>query len=248
MTNASIPLVRIDAVIHVGSLKPCDRTTRSSLEGPCLSVSLDPEAWGAIARVAGPHWLFERPGALWLDACALDDAQRRAIADWAVDAGFAARTTAWRAWSWDGKSDDWRYSLHDSEGEAADEADDPDDLGLAPDEMQAPSETGAPVEPVQVLRLTDAGMDRLECWHDPRLGEDGAAILWAMEVGAAQTPDLVGIWWNEFDDPLSLSCPRGGILPARLGQFDVSGPLGRRPPEAFFRAQGPAGVADMPER
>ncbi|MCW3782988.1 hypothetical protein [Defluviimonas salinarum] len=222
--------LRLGEVLHVGSLDPASRTARASLEGPCLSVSVDPEDWGHIARVSGPTWTLVRPGALWLDACGLGDAEKARIRDWAKTAGLAEETTAWRAWQYDDEADDWRYMTLPTREAAEAECQDMDPDGV-------PSDNGELVEPVAALRLTQAAMARLERWHDPLDGEAGALILYAMEVLEPDHPDLVGIWWNEIHDPLSLSCPRGGVLPARLDEFDIRDEYGNLPP--FRREEDP---------
>lgn len=217
-----ILMLRMDEVIHVGTLDPETRTSRASLEGPCLSVSLDPDAWSSIARTAGPEWLLTRPGALWLDACALSDDQLSLISEWAIEEGFLERCDIWRAWHYDGESDDWGFSRHNTKEEAGYEVEG-DDTG------QAPTDDGEPVDVEAGLRLTDAGMERLERWGDRLDGLDGAIILYAMDL-ADRNPDLCGIWWNEDDNPLSLSCPRGGILPSRIYEFEAfSADFGRKP-------------------
>lgn len=209
-----LPLIAIDTVWHVGSLEPESRTARASLEGPCLSVSVDPEDWGMIARIAGDTWTLERPGALWVDACNLSDLQEAALMDWATGAGLALAAPLWRAWHFDDEADDWRYmafttrdsALYELDGDAAEEG---------------PADDGTRLDCVQGHVLTDAAMAQLERWHDPMDALYGAVILFAMSRPVDVAPDLVGVWWSEEHDPLSLSCPRGGILPGRLAGFTV---------------------------
>ncbi|WP_408903414.1 hypothetical protein [Methylobacterium radiotolerans] len=56
-----VPIIELGRVHHVGSLDPArwGSLHRSSQEGPCLSVSLCPDAWTGIARLGGcdPHTL-----------------------------------------------------------------------------------------------------------------------------------------------------------------------------------------------
>jgi hypothetical protein len=233
MEIRDLPFVRIDEVFHVGSLDPEDRgASRASLEGPCLSVSVHPEEWGAIARTSGPTWTLERPGALWLQASDLDDAQRQAMIDWAVDSGHARRATLWRAWFFDDEADDWRFSVHEAEEEARMEVLDEDDV------EDAPSETGSPVEPFPSIILTETGMACLERWRSALDGPDGAVLLYALRVVAETRPDVVGVWWDEMFDPASLSCPRGGIFPGRLSEFSIIDPAGIPHPKIGSRGDG----------
>lgn len=219
----------IGKVFHVGSLDPTSRTSRASLEGPCLSVSVHPEEWGSIARVSGPTWTLERPGARWLDACNLDDEQMGRIMAWAEREGLVRPARIWRAWIHDDESDDWRFlQLHSREAALAEAAD--------VEEQDIPSLSGGPVDSLDGWRLTEAGMSMLERWADPLDAEGGAVILYAMLKLAPEDPDLAGIWWDEIHDPLSLSCPRGGVLPDRIGSFDIHDEFGNLPP--FRRIEG----------
>jgi hypothetical protein len=212
----SFPLTRIDAVAHVGSLDAGRRgvANRYSLEAFCLSVSVNPDAWRGIARCGdAPEWTLARSGAVWLDACSLSDAQEEEIIDWAVGAGLAERTTLWRSWRFDDEADSWAYMVLPDQDAAIAEAEE-DWEGSGPDE-------GPAVEPVDGVRLTAASMCALERWSDPCHAIGGLVILFADRVLAPAIPDLVGIWWDEIDDPLSLSCARGGVLPSRLPLLEI---------------------------
>lgn len=212
----SFPLLRIDAVAHVGTLDPSRRgvANRTSLEAFCLSVSVDPDAWRGIARCGdAPDWTLSRPGATWFDACNLTEAQEAEITDWAVGAGLAERRTLWRSWRFDDEADDWGYLILPDEASAIAEAEEEWEEG-GPD-------GGAGVEPFEGVRLTAAAMTALERWSDPHHAMGGLVILFADRVLAPAFPDLVGVWWDEIDDPLSLSCARGGVLPSRLPLFEI---------------------------
>jgi hypothetical protein len=213
----SFPLVRISAVAHVGTLDADRRgvANRTSLEAFCLSVSVDPEAWRDIARCGGaPTWTLSRDGAVWLDACSLTDDQEARIADWAVAQGHAERTTLWRSWRFDDEADSWAHLILPDEAAAIAEAEEGWQEG-GPDGEPA-------VEPFEGVLLTPDAMRALERWSDPCHAMDGLVILFADRVLAPALPDLVGVWWDELDDPLSLSCPRGGVLPGRISAFSVS--------------------------
>ena len=212
----SFPLTRIDAVAHVGSLDAGRRgvANRYSLEAFCLSVSVDPDAWRGIARCGdAPEWTLARPGAVWLDACSLSDAQEEEIIDWAVSEGLAERSTLWKSWFYDDEVDDWSYMILPDQDAAIAEAEEDWEEG-GPD--GDPGE-----EPFSGVLLTPNGMSELERWADPCHAMGGLVILIADRVLAPVIPDLVGVWWDEIDDPLSLSCARGGVLPSRLPLLEV---------------------------
>lgn len=72
------------SLIHIGSLNPGDKRGFSH-EWQGLSVSLHPDAWEQIARLAGPRWELSVPGNRFVDFHALDDAARDRIVAWGVE-------------------------------------------------------------------------------------------------------------------------------------------------------------------
>lgn len=223
----SAPLTSIDTVWHVGTLELSDRTRQDSLEGALLSVSQHPEAWGHIARCGGQTWEMHREGAQWLDALALSDAQIADIEDWAVKAGFAVRGDVWRVWHYDGEADDWGYFEFDNEQAALNELD--PDL----EDEDVPSESGGQLDRLPGLLLTPAGQEAVGRWSDTTQALDPIIMLWAETCLKPENPNLMGVWWYEDNNPLSLSCPRGGAFTDRLGEFSISDELGREPPQSF---------------
>lgn len=132
------------------------------------------------------------------------------VGDWAVSAGYAEQRDVWHARYFDDEADDWKIIICASEEEAlywVDEEEEEDEPSISCKKS---------------IVLTEAGMAELERWHDPLDGLDGAVILYARDVLTRDMPDLVGIWWDEEYNPLSLSCPRGGIFPDRIADFDVT--------------------------
>lgn len=224
----NFPSTTIETVWHVGTLELSDRTNQESLEGELLSVSQHPEEWENIARCSGQTWEMHREGAQWLDALALSDAEIVEIETWAIQQGFAIRGDVWRVWHFDGESDDWSYFEFNNEDDALDELD-PDI-----DDDEIPSESGKQIDKLSGLLLTPSGQEKVGRWHSNTQALDPMIILWADIVLKSDNPDLMGVWWYEDDNPLSLSCPRGGAFPDRLGEFKIHDELGREPPKSFL--------------
>ena len=71
------PVLQFDDHCHIGTMKPSDKGrfhNKTSLEGNGLSVSEDPDAWRAIAKLGGfPTWSLTRDGSLFVDAHALQE-------------------------------------------------------------------------------------------------------------------------------------------------------------------------------
>lgn len=211
------PLMYIDTVYHVGTMDPDDTRIkqRSSLEAHCLSVSLDPEEWRGIARAGdAPTWSLRRSGACWLDVCALLDDQTEEIITWAQDQGYIEPATWWRAWWFDGESDDWVFMRCDSLEKALQEVEDDDQV-----DDGCPSGSGSPIEQEDGFCLTEKGMLSLQRWGEKSQAIEGAVILYAQDILSEAVPGFSGLWWNEIDNPEALSCPRGGILSAKLNLF-----------------------------
>lgn len=206
----SIPLIHLDRVYHVGSLDPSDRGRlhSSSQEGPCLSVSLCPEAWTAIARLGGsPLHEMRREGAVFLDVhAALDEAELRAvILGWAETEGLVVFREQWKAWRFDDETEEWGYLLADTREDAAMELD---------DEADGP-DGGPAIELTMGYAATTGLADRLGVppVHDV-FAVDFAALAWARQVAPIVLGRLVdGVWFRDGYDPERLSAPRGGIFP-----------------------------------
>lgn len=236
-----IPFTAIDTVWHVGTLELSDRTDRRSLEGNLLSVSQHPDTWSDIARCAGIIWKLERDGALWLDALALSDEQEAEIRAWALSEGLAREATLYRVWHFDGEADDWGFFEFENEERAFKELDDPEEW----DGVEIPSESGEQLDRIAGVVLTDAGMEAVGRWADVTHAGDALLMIWADRVLKPGNADLMGVWWYEDDNPLSLSCPRGGVFVDRLSEFEIIDERGNEPPESFRRMH--AGTEeDMP--
>lgn len=191
---------------HVGTLVAEHRGRQgASLEGPCLSVSVDPLAWRRIARLGGAQ-LFrmdaERP--VFCDVHALLREAEGEVRAWAVRMGFVREGVAYRAWWHDEELDAWVYSTHKCRAEAESELEADDAVG--PD--------GGPA--VQEVACAH-GTDRLAAWCAVPITQLTDAQQWMVLPWIdAYCPEALGPWWSEAYEPACLSAPRGGILPSRL--------------------------------
>jgi|GEM_PF-1395185 len=222
--GSKLPLVYLDRVYHVGTLNSAHkgRSHTQSLEGNCLSVSLCPAAWRAIAKLGGyPLYELSGSGGRFLDVYAAlgDEALRREALNWARSQGLVEERQMWRSWRFDDEVGDWSALLSATQDEALFEA-----LNWAPsdnpDDLDAPAGHEA-VEPALVIVGAAQMSARIGWTHsDDRDMSDMAVMLWAQEAlpmrhGVA----LDGVWWRERYDPSCLSAPRGGIFPARISNW-----------------------------
>lgn len=192
-------------VWHIGTMEPADRGQRgASLEGPCLSVSVDPLAWRRIARLGGGRlWRLVSPEPVLVDVYATLDAQEGQIFDWARRMGYVLPGVGYRAWRFDDEIEEWCYSLHATRADAENET----------QEDEGPA--GVPA--VEQIALVTGTVALAEYCSVP-LGHVLEARTWMMLPWIdAHCPEALGPWWDEAYTPRQLSAPRGGVLPSRLG-------------------------------
>lgn len=220
-----IPIVELDAVFHVGTLdakKVGLNSGKGSQEGNCLSVSLCPNAWQAIARLGGyaTHRLATPNGA-FLDALAVaqEPDLLEAIVDWGLSENLVESATRWRTWYFDDEREEWGYFLSSSQEAALDELRSNQDVDDAED-AEAPEGHQA-IEDVSTL----IGREALRETTGFSLGKDEDATDALLVEWARRGPhglSLDGVWWNETHDPDSLSAPRGAILPECVRDWTAS--------------------------
>lgn len=210
---SGIPIVELGRVYHVGSLDPELRGSlhRSSQEGPCLSVSLCPDAWTGIARLGGSDlFALERDGGAFLDvhAAMADASLRETIVGWAEAEGLIVYRERWKAWSFDEETESWMNfdvdTLEDAKAEV-------DEFATGPD-------GGPAIELSMGYVATEELGRRLGCGRfDDAFALDFAAMAWARDAAPMPTGRAIdGVWFREEYAPERLSAPRGGIFPDAL--------------------------------
>ncbi len=211
-----VPIIVLERVYHVGDLDPAQRGSlhRSSQEGPCLSVSLCPEAWIEIARLGGSGlFAFERSGAAFLDvhAAMADPVLREAIVHWAETEGLIVFREQWKAWSFDEETEEWTHFLVRSREDAEREV---DEFARGPD--------GGPAVELHMgyVATPELGI-RLGCGRfDDTFTLDFAAMVWARDAAPNLTGRVLdGVWFREAYAPDHYSAPRGGIFPEALSRW-----------------------------
>lgn len=193
--GCAYPVLHADTVYHQGALvsRP-GRAGRYSLEGPTISVSVDPAAWRRIARLDGNLFEIRLNGNPVLDMLALNEPEyantRAKIRAFALEEGLATEGVVFRC---DGYFEDEPvFSLHETYDDALMEADDdPDAVSEVPQLVG----TEALAQACNVAKV------------DLSLVNDFATIVFAEKVLG-----LAGVWWSEEFDPVALSAPRGGIF------------------------------------
>jgi hypothetical protein len=195
-----LPTRSFAKLFHVGTLKISDKR-RGSYEGAGLSVSLHPEEWMQIARIAGTVWQCTRAGNRFLNFYRLTKVQKVLIGDWAVKHRLAQRTTMWRVSFWDEEAEEKRYFDFTDQNEAQEEADNTD---------------GATIKKLPGALIGTPAMHQrmMQDRPDPADALEHAAIAYAEDA-----LKIDGVWFNERLDPGSLSAPRGVIVPSMIGHW-----------------------------
>ena len=215
-----IPILIISRVHHIGDMDVAGAKTGSQ-EAHCLSVSNCPMAWRQISRLGGrPLQQLSKKDGIFLDVirCLETPEIRLAIESYAVSAGYAQRATLYRAWGYDSEDDAWRFSLHKTQSAALNELDSDAEYETASD-VPGPNDHTPGVESVQVLTGTmDLQLRTRQYNLESSDVLDLIAICWAEDY----LDQVDGAWWAETYHPESLSAPRGGIFPSRLGKWSVT--------------------------
>lgn len=198
------PMVGVDTVWHIGDMNP-EHRSGWSLEGHALSVSVCPDEWEQIARLGGRgRWRLDGPFAM-IDALALTDDDREAVARWAQHEQLLVPATVWHAHlGEDAELGDEIVLVFDTEADARSEAE-----GWGVDDVDAA------VEPVAGWKATEA-LARVVGRSDPTDAFEHALLVWAEAAG------YDGVWFEERLDVAALSAPRGGLFAAAKDRAEIT--------------------------
>lgn len=198
-----LPLQRLATVWHIGSFDAADKGCHgASLEGTGLSVSVDPDAWEAIAKLGGyPWWKLHRKEGAFVDFHALGPEHLDAITQWGLARGWLCMQPQWELSYYDDELDDRRLMTFDTAEEAQAEL-----------EEYAVYDESAKVEAVVRPCPTEQMHQRLGFKSSVFGALDIVATFWVEDE-----TQLDGVWWWDLLDPQSLSAPRGVIVRRALG-------------------------------
>jgi hypothetical protein len=198
------PLCSPQGLAHVGTLDASDKSRDlNSYEGQGLSVSQHPHAWAKIARLGGPIWSVERPGAVFLSYHDLTVEQKTTIEDWGVQRGYVERRPAFKISEWNDEADDYQWhmtlSAEEAESERVEARD--YDTGKLVEECVAAVATASFPDSTVRTGATDV--------------EQILSTLWVAECA----PEVDGVWWEDPYDVAGLSAPRGVLVMAKIGEW-----------------------------
>jgi len=187
-----LPVERLAEVFHIGTMRAADKSD-FSYEGSGFSISLDPDAWEAIARLGGlPWWKLSKADGRFLMAHDLTEGRREQISAWGIAEGYAVEITCYEVSRVDDELGGEVTSIYEDIAEAEWEA----------EECEAELTEGRTLKATEKLRQAISVQTDLNCF-DHLLG-----------IYAEQMTDVDGIWWA--DEYGHLSAPRGVIFRDRL--------------------------------
>lgn len=198
-----LPLTRVSAVHHVGTLEVADRK-KQSYEGEGLAVSLDPDDWARIAKLPGQTWTLRRRDGESLRFVSFRDMRPEEVQKvraWGQRNGWCEPRTVYRVHWYDDELDQQVWMECDTKAEALEEQEARD-----PDELIAETIAWRPTEAFPDKRITS------DC--------DPSDVLLAHYI-REHRPDYDGVWWDDEYTPDALSCPRGVIVHP-LDRYDIA--------------------------
>lgn len=215
-------------IYHVGALstQPAPRS-RSSHEGPCLSVSKVPEAWRRIARLGNdPLWLLDKPDGQFLHIHKLTKAQKSEIIAWGYANGYATEGLGWvtELSSMDDNGDsETQFALDATEEDAI--------------RMHGNVGEGEEGDDEVLKRYTRAMPFATEKLKE--YAEQDVSLLMVFDMlalaYAEQVLDIDGLFWNERLDVYGYSAPRAGILRSKLSSWTINlAPAGHDTKEQMY--------------
>lgn len=220
------PIAKMKKLYHVGDLdvQPAPHS-RSSHEGPCVSVSEVPGAWREIARLGeAPLWVLRKANGAFLDMLRLSAEAQDVIVQWGYANGYAIEGAGWVSELHpddEDEDDEVRYCYHPTLEEAlrqmGEVGDQEDDC-----EVRARYTKQMPFATDKLVAYAEQQVDLLMVF-------DMLALAYAEQV-----LDLDGLFWHENLDILGYSAPRGGILRSKLGSWTIK----KAPPGASEPGEG----------
>jgi hypothetical protein len=202
-----LPTLHFAELVHVGSLDAPLKRTASSYEGLGLSVCLDPEVWEAITPLGGPRWLLiprdTRRETEFVDYHRLSKRQRAAITRVAVRVGWLRATDQFELRSYDEEFERTVCSIHATRADAESERGDTEGGRISP-------------RTVFVATLSLQALWRLRFTH-PLSDSMAEEVAHTLILEARGRYD--GVYWDDDDDPVRLSAPRGVIFQSALQRW-----------------------------
>lgn len=202
----AIPKIFKNSVFHVGKMD-ASKKSRFSHEGKCLSVSECPDEWRKIARgqVEGGLFLLEKSNSVFLDFHLSLTSCLSEMEEYGVGCGYLEWKKIFTVEYFDDELGDVLSSSF---------------MSMETAKMEA--EDGLPIKVMEKLVMTEALAQKAGFATSKDGNSEICFTMDALAVALSEDLGFDGVWWNDYLDPLRYSAPRGGILPHKLPEWDVS--------------------------
>jgi len=204
------PIKKFSRIYHVGDMavQP-PPNSRSSHEGPCLSVSRTPNAWRHIAKLGmAPIWILSKPKGRFLDVCRISKEAWQIINAWAYQEGYAVECLAVMT-------------------ECADMTENGDDIVKTythATREESVRELGEDDEEDIIRRYTEvtpAPTDKLVEYAEQHVNLGFAPDMLALAY-AEHVLGLDGLYWHSELDMYCYAAPRAGIIRSKLSSWAIT--------------------------
>ena len=211
MNLNSLPVVELEEVWHIGTLNAVDKGCNfaHSHEGAGLSVSVNPDAWEAIAKLGGyPWWVLSRkdgrPGR-FINLIAIRGARRSNLTGYAVERGLLTMQPRWEVSYFDEEAECRSRFLYATPEEAREEK-------AALRESDESVRSRKIVVPCPTDKLKELVRQDVS---------DGGAFAIAVTALAEEMSDIDGVWWDDALDVLTLRAPAGAISVRAMPEWNA---------------------------
>jgi len=194
-------------VWHIGTLDSAAKGTDSH-HGDGLAVSLHPDAWSDIARLAGRQIRLEKETAAFVDmlTCLRDVHVMREVWSWSLEQGYVERGPVYTVHYYDSEDGMWCHIPFLKEEVARAEY-----VG-----MDLPSRQKRYSVKRETNRSTERMRQRAMHSTSPLAFVNDFALLFFIEDHISEVD---GVWWNHILDPFRLSAPFGTIFRSKLSSW-----------------------------
>lgn len=194
-------------VWHIGTLDSAEKGTDSH-HGDGLAISLHPDIWREIARLAGGQIRLQKENATFVDmlTCLRDARVMREVWAWSLEQGYVERGPVYTVHYYDSEDEEWHRIPFLKEEVARAEY-----VG-----MDLPSRQKRYSVKSETNRSTERMRQRAMHSTSPLAFVNDFALLFFIEDHLSEVD---GVWWNHILDPLRLSAPFGTIFQAKLSSW-----------------------------
>ena len=208
---ASIPLVHLERVWHIGTLEQNQKRSDSHA-GSGLAISLSPASWRRIAGLDGPVVRLEKSGGIFADvhACLRTSALMDSVWTWAQRERYVQWQMLFHVSYFDAEDERWHTIAYTDAGRAK------QDYRMYRDNE---SESKARYTSLWGYAPTERMRHAMMHTTPPLAFVQDFALFLFLE---ACFWEVDGVWWQDENRPVHLSAPHGAIFRHQISSWNKS--------------------------